>query len=142
MKKALIVVALLLCAGSVRAEGSILDQIYAGFVGRAKMAVESTSKGTVQTEFLVNYVELGQLKGEYIAAIDAGVLGTIPDQGHIQAADWTTGAKIHLAPIFKNFVPLPAEWQFLASLELDARASYNWRQHHPFYGIVAAVPFK
>lgn len=120
----------------------ILDQLYGGFVGRAKLSLESTTKGTVQPEFLVNYIEIGQLNGSHIAAIDAGALGTVLPSGGFKSVDWTTGGKIHLSPIIKQYVPLPAEWQFLAELELDARGSYNWTAHQPSYGLVASVPFK
>lgn len=141
-----LLVLLTLCAFGPRpayAEGSIVDQLYAGFVGRAKLAIESTTDGTVQPEFLVNYVEIGKVKGEFIAAIDAGALGEVlPESGQVDSVQWTTGGKLHLAPLIKNFVNLPEEWEFLGNIELDARASYNWSGHHPTYGIVAAYPFK
>lgn len=120
----------------------ILDQLYGGFVGRAKLSLETTTKGNVQPEFLVNYMEIGQINGAHIAAVDAGALGTVLPSGGFKSVDWTTGAKLHLSPIIKRYVPLPSEWQFLSEIELDGRASYNWTAHHPFYGIVAAVPFK
>ena len=129
-------------AGQVRAEGSLLDQLYAGFVGRAKLSIESTTKGTLQPQFLVNYVEIGKLKGQFIAAIDAGVLGILPEDGKFQSADWTTGAKLHLAPLLKNYISLPEEWEFLGNMELDARGSYNWTAHHSSYGLCLAYPFK
>lgn len=142
MKKLMLVVFAMCLLGVAKAD-PILDQLYAGFVGRAKLAIESTTSGKSQAEFLVNYVEIGQVNGNHIMAVDAGILGTIlPDNGHFKAADWTTGAKIHLSPVLRSFIPLPAEWEFLKTLEIDARASYNWRQHHPFYGIVADVPFR
>lgn len=140
MKKVILAVVLLLSAGIVKAD-SLVDQLYGGFVGRAKLSIESTTKGTIQPEFLVNYVEIGMVKGQHIAAIDAGALGTILPAG-FQAVDWTTGAKVHLSPLFKNYVSLPAEWEFLGNVELDARASYNWTQRHPFYGVVVAYPWR
>lgn len=143
MKKFISAFILALSLASISHADSILDQLYAGFAGRAKLSIESTTKGKVQPEFLVNYIEIGKLKGEHIAAIDAGALGTVlPNTGHFDSVDWTTGGKIHLAPIIKNFIPLPPEWQFLAELELDARGSYNWTERHSSYGLVAAVPFK
>ncbi len=146
MKKILAVLAFFLGTTSWAnaAEGdSILNQFYAGFVGNAKFAIESTTDGTSHGEFLDNFLEIGQLKGEHIAALDFGVLGTfLPNSQEFKAADWTTGAKIHLAPIIKNYVHLPAQYQFIGTLEIDARASYDWRVKHPFYGLVAAYPFK
>ena len=144
MKKFILLINVLVAmSGIAHAEGSILDQLYGGFVGRAKLAIESTTNGTTQPEFLVNYLEIGKLQGEHIAAIDAGALGTIlPDTGHFDSVDWTLGAKIHLSPIIKAYVKLPAEWEFLGKMEIDARASYNVTQKHPFYGLVAAVPFR
>lgn len=143
MKKILLVIITMLGMTHGAKAETIIDQLYGGFVGRAKFAVESTTKGTIQPEFLVNYVEIGKLKGEYIAAIDAGALGEVlPSSGQVDSVQWTTGGKIHLAPIFKNFVNLPSEWEFLGNLEIDARASYNWSAHGPTYGIVAAYPWK
>ena len=143
MKKMLLAMIVLIGPNWAMADGSLVDQLYGGFVGRAKFAVESTTKGTIQPEFLVNYVEIGKVEGNHIAAIDAGALGEVlPDSGHVDSVHWTTGAKIHLRPIFKNYVSLPAEWEFLGNLEIDARASYNWSAHHPTYGLVAAYPFK
>jgi hypothetical protein len=143
MKKTLFVIVTILTMPHGAKAASLLDQLYGGFVGRAKLSIESTTKGTVQPEFLVNYVEIGQLKGGYIAAIDAGALGEVlPASGQVDSVQWTTGAKLHLAPLIKNYVNLPPEWEFLGGLEIDARASYNWSQHGPTYGLVAAYPFK
>lgn len=142
MKKLIIAAIVLLMSTGARAE-SLLDQVYAGFVGRAKLSIESTTKGTLQPEFLVNYVEIGKLNGNYVAAIDSGALGEIlPHDGHFSSVDWTTGGKLHLSTLIRSYVKLPPEWEFLGTIELDARASYNWTQRHPTYGIVASVPFK
>lgn len=143
MKKILLAVALIIGPRIAFAD-SIIDQLYGGFVGRAKLSLESTTKGTVQPEFLVNYIEIGQVKGQHIAAIDSGALGEVlPDSGNVDSVQWTTGAKLHLAPIIKNYIHLPSEWEFLGTtLEVDTRVSYNWSQHHTTYGLVAAVPFK
>lgn len=141
MKKMLFAI-MLMCVSQAKAE-SILDQLYGGFVGHAKFAIESTTRGTVQPEFLVNYVEIGSLKGAHIAAIDAGALGEVlPDSGHVDAVHWTAGGKIHLAPFIKNYINLPAEWEFLGNLEIDARGSYDFTAHRPTWGLVAAYPFK
>jgi len=143
MKKIILAVLFVFAVPCLSHADSILDRLYGGFVGRAKFAMESTTSGKSQGEFLVNYVEIGKTQDQPIAAIDAGILGTVlPDSGHFQAADFTTGGKLHLSPIIKSFVPLPAEWAFLAELELDARGSYNWREHHPYWGLVAAIPFR
>lgn len=140
MKRIIAVLGLLFVTGSAHAD-SLVDKLYGGFVGRAKFAIESTTKGKTQPEFLVNYVEIGKSKGGHIAAIDAGALGTIlPD--HFQSVDWTTGGKVHLSTLLKNYVNLPMEWEFLDNLDIDARASYNWTQRHPFYGVVCAYPFR
>jgi len=142
MKKILFAVVFLGLSGVVKAE-SLADQFYAGFVGNAKLAIESTSKGTVQPEFLVNYVEIGNLKGAHLLAVDAGALGEVlPESGKVDSVQWTTGAKLHLAPLIKNFVSLPVGFEFLNTLEIDARGSYNWSEHKPTYGLVAAYPFK
>jgi hypothetical protein len=146
MKKTLfILLGLMLLVGPRPAfADSLLDQIYMGFAGNAKFAIESNTTGGTTPEFLDNFVEIGNLYGGgHILALDIGLLGTIlPDSQHFQSADWTTGGKLHLSPIIKNYVRLPSEWQFLGTLEIDARASYNWTQHHPFFGIVAAYPWK
>lgn len=143
MKKLiLVIITMLAIPHGVKAD-TLLDQFYTGFIGNAKFAIESTTNGTSQPEFLDNFVEIGQLRGDHIAALDAGVLGTIlPGSGQVKAADWTTGGKIHLSPLIKSYVHLPAQWSFLGTLEIDARASYNWTQHHPFYGAVMAYPWK
>lgn len=142
MKRLLLVVGLLSMAQTVKAQ-TLLDQIYGGFVGRAKFAIESTTKGTIQPEFLVNYIEIGKAKGGFIAAIDAGALGQVlPGTGQVDSVQWTTGGKLHLATLLKAYVNLPTEFEFLGNIELDARASYNWTEHHPTYGLVAAYPFK
>jgi len=142
MKKMLFALLVMLTAGQAKAE-SLLDQLYGGFVGRAKFAVESTTDGTVQPEFLVNYVEIGRAKGGYIAAIDAGALGEVlPGSGEVDSVQWTTGGKLHLATLLKAYVNLPSEWEFLGNLEIDGRYSYNWSGHHSTVGLVAAYPFK
>ena len=143
MKKLLLAVTVIMGVAASAKADSLVSQLYGGFVGRAKFAIESTTKGTVQPEFLVNYVEIGKLGGDHIAAIDAGALGTVlPDSGHFDSVDWTAGGKLHLAPFIKQFVHLPAGWEFLDNTEIDARASYNLTQHAPFYGLVMAYPFK
>lgn len=121
---------------------SILDQLYGGFVGRAKLSIESTTKGTVQPEFLVNYIEIGKINGSHIAAVDAGALGTILPDGGFESVNWTTGFKLHLSPIIKRYVPLPTEWEFLGQIEIDGRFSYNWTERYSQLGLVAAVPFR
>ena len=127
---------------NVKAE-SLLDQFYFGFVGHAKFAIESTTEGTSKPEFLDNFVEIGKVNGDHIAALDFGVGGTIlPDTAQYRSAEWSTGGKIHLAPLIRAYVNLPEQWSFLRTLEIDARASYNWTEHHPFYGLVAAYAFK
>ena len=143
MRSAIVLMTLfLLLPMKVKAD-SLVDQFYSGFVGNAKFAIESTSDGRSHGEFLDNFIEIGQLRGDHLAAIDFGVLGDfLPDSQQFRAADWTTGAKLHLAPIIKSYVSLPAGWDFLGTLEIDIRGSYNWTEHHPFYGIVAAYPFK
>lgn len=142
MKKLMLSVIMIAATSQVKAE-SIVDNLYAGFVGNAKFAVESTTKGTIQPEFLVNYVEIGKLKDDHLAAIDAGALGEVlPGSGEVDSVQWTTGGKLHLSPLIKNFVNLPQGWEFLNTLEIDARASYNWSGHHPTYGLVAAYPWK
>lgn len=141
MKKIILTLLLILMPILGHAD-SLLSQLYGGFVGRAKMAIESTTDGNSHPEFLVNYLEIGQVKGGHIAAIDLGVSGTLPDSGHIEAADWNVGAKVHLASLIKSYVNLPAEWEFIGNLEIDGRYSYNFREHHPFVGLVAAYPFK
>lgn len=143
MKKILLGITLLAgIAGTAKAD-SLLDQVYGGFVGRAKFAIESTTKGTTQPEFLVNFVEVGHLGDGHIAALDAGALGTIlPSNGHFDGVDWSTGAKLHLGSFIKAFVHVPEGFEFLKNSELDFRASYNWTAHQPFFGLVAAYPFK
>ena len=122
---------------------SLIDQFYGGFVGRAKLSIESTTKGTIQPEFLVNYVEIGQIDGKFVAAIDSGALGEVlPETGAVDSVQWTTGAKLHLVPFISKYVRVPAEWSFVKAMEIDARVSYNWSQHGPTYGLVAAYPFK
>lgn len=143
MKKMLFGMVVFLASLNTAKADTLLSQLYGGFVGRAKFAIESTTDGTVQPEFLVNYVEIGQVKGNYIAAIDAGALGEVlQDSGHVDAVQWTTGGKLHLAPLIKAYVHLPQEWIFLGNIELDARGSYNWTGHHATWGLVAAYPFK
>lgn len=144
MKRYLKVIILLLTVGPRPAfADSLLDQFYGGFVGNAKFAIESTSDGTAHPEFLDNFFEIGNIKGQHLAAIDAGISGTIlPDSAQLRSAEWTTGGKIHLSPLIKNYVKLPDQWQFLNTLEIDARGSYNWTLKHPFWGIVMAYPFK
>ena len=143
MKKLFLFVGLLLAGASFVHAESLLDQLYGGFVGRAKLAIESTTDGTIQPEWLVNYVEIGKVNGEFIAAIDAGALGEVlPDSGQVNSVQWTTGGKLHLSPLIKAYIPLPLEWEFLGTVELDARVSYNWSGRHPTYGLVAGVPFK
>lgn len=146
MKKIMFIALVVMLAGPMRpafAEGTLLDQFYAGFVGNAKFAIESTTDGVSRPEFLDNFIEIGQVKGEHIAAIDAGIAGTIlPESGQVKAAQWSLGAKLHLAPIIKNYVPVPEQWAFLKTLEIDARGSYDFTLHHPFYGIVCAYPWR
>ena len=142
MKKIVAVIGLMLIAGVAKAD-TLLDQFYFGFVGNAKFAYETTTDGVSHGEFLDNVVEIGQLKGEHLAALDFGVLGDfLPDTNEFQAAKWTTGGKIHVAPLIKNYVSLPDGWAFLRTLEIDARGSYNWTERHPKWGLVAAYPFR
>lgn len=142
MKKMIFALIMILAPMCPAHADSILDQLYGGFVGRAKFAVETTTKGTLQPEFLVNYVEIGQINGSHIAAVDAGALGEVLPSGITNSVQWTTGGKLHLAPLIKAYVNVPAEWEFLGNIELDARASYNWSQHGDCFGLVAAYPFK
>lgn len=144
MKKLLGMVVIGLSFASVSRADALLDQLYAGFVGNAKFAIESTTKGVAKPEFLVNYIEVGQSPNGHLAALDAGIGGTIlPDNSHFRAAEWSIGGKLHLGTILKGYIKLPHEWQFLnEQLELDLRGSYNFTSSHPFYGIVASVPFK
>lgn len=121
----------------------LTDQIQTAFVGNAKTAIEFTTKGTTQLEFLDNFIEIGNWKGNRIAALDLGVLGTVlPDSGQFQGINWVTGGKIHLSPIFKDHVTFPSEWQFINTLEIDGRASYDWTAHHPHFGISIGYPFR
>lgn len=143
MKKLLVAVVLLFGCSTIKAEETLLDQFYAGFVGNAKFVYEMTTDGVSKPEFLDNFFEIGKLDGDYIAAIDSGVGGTIlPDTAEFSGAEWSTGAKLHLAPFIKSYVNLPEQWAFLRTLEIDARGSYNWTEHHPFWGLCLAYPFK
>lgn len=142
MKRLMIVVALLIGPRIAFAD-TLLDQFYAGFVGNAKFAYETTTEGVSKPEFLDNFVEIGSINGDHIVALDAGVGGTIlPNSSEFRGAEWSLGGKLHLSPIIKNYVRLPEQWAFLNTLEIDARGSYDLTQHHPFWGIVAAYPFK
>jgi hypothetical protein len=141
----LLVLALLFLVGPMcpAHADTLVDQFYAGFVGNAKFAIESDTDGRTRPGFHVNYIEIGNLKGGHIAAIDLGLGGTIlPETAKFSGAEWSSGGKLHLAPIIKNYVNLPAGAEFLGNLELDFRGSYNWSLHHPFYGIVCAYPFR
>lgn len=130
-------------AGVMTTEVSIADQLYAGFVGSAKFAIESTTEGVAKPEFLSNFIEIGNAHGGHILAVDSGICATIlPNSSQLNGAEFTSGVKIHLAPLIRSYVNLPQEWQFLRNLEVDARSSYDWTLHHPFYGLVAAYPFK
>lgn len=123
------------------AEGSLMDQVYAGFVGNAKYAIESTTRGELRPGFHVNYVEVGQLNGGHIAALDASAAGTILED-KFESVKWSVGGKLHLAPFIKNYVRLPVGWEFLNTLEIDGRYSYDFTDRHPYLGIVCAYPFK
>ena len=143
MKKLLLIIITMLGITPGAKADTLLDQFYAGFVGNAKFAIESTTAGVSKPEFLDNFLEIGTLRGDHLFALDAGVGGTIlPDSSQFKAAEWTIGGKLHLAPLLKNYVKVPAQWSFLNTLEMDARASYDLTLHHPFYGVVAAYPFK
>jgi hypothetical protein len=123
--------------------GSILDQIDAAFVGHAKLGYEYTTEATNQVQFLDNFVEIGHLEGNPIGALDLGILATIQNpNGHLAGGDFSTGGKVHLMPFVKRFIVLPSEWQFLQTLEIDVRGSYDWTQRKPFYGLAAGYPFK
>ena len=142
MKK---IIALLLWAGiaPLTYANPLVDQIDAAFVGHAKFSTEFVTEGFTQVQFLSNFIEIGHLNGQPVAAIDSGILGNIlPNTNQLSAANFTSGAKIHLAPFIKSYITLQPEWQFLNTLEIDARASYNWTLHHPFYGVAIAYPFK
>ncbi len=141
MKK-MIVLLTMLIAGSAKADW-LSDQIDAAFVGHAKAAMEFRTDGKAQAEFLDNFFEIGKFNGSPIAATDLGISGTVlPDSGKLEGLDFTTGAKIHFAPLIKSWITLNSEWQFINNLELDGRASYDWRLHHPFYGFAIGYPFK
>lgn len=142
MKKILIAVVLLVGPRIAFAD-TLVDQFYSGFVGNAKFAIESTTKGTSKPEFLDNFLEIGSIKGEHIAALDAGVGGTIlPSSSQFKSAEWTVGAKVHLAPLIKNYVILPEQWSFLKTLEVDARYSYDFTERHGVAALCMAYPFK
>lgn len=143
MKKLLIGLTLLgSFVGSTYA-GTIMDQVSGAFVGRAKLAYEVTTSGLNQVEFLDNVFEIGNLKGAPLVGVDFGVLGNIvPASGSFSGADFTAGGKLHLSPIIKNYVTLPAEWQFINNLEIDTRYSYNFRARHAVLGICAAYPWR
>lgn len=137
--------AFIACIGPLRPAFAdpILDQIDAAFVGHAKLGTEFTTRGETQLEYLDNVIEIGSLKGSPLAGLDGGVLGTIlPDSNQLAAAQWTAGAKIHFAPILKTYIVLPPEWQFLNTVEVDGRYSYNFTAHHGVLGISIVYPFK
>lgn len=143
MKKVLFAALLLLLTSKVKAAG-LWDQIDAAFVGNAKIATEFTTEGKTIVEFLDNFTEIGHIyKGDHIAALDLGGQGEIDSEtGHFNGVAWTTGGKIHLAPFIRNTMQLTPEWQFLNTIEVDARGAYNWTEHHPQYALSIAYPFK
>jgi len=152
MKKLLFVLVLLLASQvGVQAKArKVVDKneecgtepFYPGLVGRGKLALEYTTKAKFQPEFLINFLEIGRINSGYIAAIDSGPLLVIDKHtGHVDGVQWATGFKIHLASIFRSCEVIPESWWFISNLELDARGSYNWSQHHSTYGLVLAYPF-
>lgn len=142
MNKLLIGSLLLLLSNNVRAAG-LLDQIEASFVGNAKLATEFTTEGKTNVQYLDNFIEIGHIYGDqHVAAFDLGGQGEITSDGHFVGGAFTTGGKIHLAPFIKNTIKLQPQYAFLMNLEIDARASYDWTNHHPNYGIVVGYPFK
>lgn len=143
MNKLLIGSMLLLLSHNIQAS-PLTDQIDAAFVGNAKIATEFTTHGKTVVEFLDNFTEIGHIyKGDHLAALDLGGQGEInSDTGHFDGVAWTTGAKIHLAPFIRNTVHLTPEWQFLNTIEVDARGAYNWTDHRPQYALSIGYPFK
>lgn len=141
MRKAITALVLMLSGSVVYAEGSILDQLYMGFVGHAKFAWESNTDGQNRPGFHLNYVEIGKLNGDHLGALDVAADGEILED-QFDAVKWSVGGKLHLSPLIKNFVNLPEAWVFLNTLEIDARASYDFTDEKERYGLVAAYPFR
>jgi len=143
MKKMLLASLFLLLAHNVKAAG-LWDQIEGAFVGNAKLATEFTTRGENAVQYLDNFVEIGHIYGDqHVAALDLGGQGIInSDTGKFEGGQFTTGFKFHLSPFIKNTIKLQPQYAFLSNVELDARGSYNWTEHHPQYGLVVAYPFK
>lgn len=142
MKKMIFAAVLLLFTHNAKAAG-LFDQIEAAFVGNAKLATEFTTHGKMNVQFLDNFIEIGHIYGDqHVAALDLGGQGEITSDGHFVGGAFTTGGKIHLAPFIKHTIKLQPQYAFLMNVELDARASYDWTNHRPNYGLVVGYPFK
>jgi hypothetical protein len=142
MKKMIIALGALFTLCQVGFCDALTNQIQAAFVGNAKTAVEFTSHGTIQYEFLDNFIEIGNLSGGHIAAIDLAALGTQLPDDTIAAVQWGIGGKLHLSPILKTYISVQPEWQFVNNLEIDGRYSYNLTTHQPTLGLSIGYPFK
>lgn len=143
MKKGILLAALLIGLGKIGYCDWLTDNINAAFVGNAKLAVEQGTDGKSHPEFLDNFFEVGHLNGNPVGAVDLGISGTIlPSSGALTGGSFTTGAKVHLASLIKQWVTLNPEWQFINQIDIDGRWAYNWTEHHGTAGIALAYPFK
>ena len=118
------------------------DQVTGAFVGNAKVAMEYTSKGRVQYEFLDNVIEIGRVKEGRIVGIDLAVIGEQLPNDTVKAVEWGSGVKLHLSPLIKQYVSFNPEWEFVNNLEIDGRYSYNFTMRHATLGISVAYPWK
>lgn len=141
MKKLALFIFSMACVMWLKAD-VLTDQIQAAFVGNAKTAIEFNTHGQIQYEFLDNVIEIGHIKTDHIAAIDLGAGAIQRTDNTVKAVDWSIGGKLHLAPILKNYITLNPEWQFLNTLEIDGRWSYDFTLRHGVMGISCAYPFK
>lgn len=104
---------------------NLTDQVTAALTQHATFAIEYRhgSKSLILSD---NVVEIGKLKGDYVASLDLGLNGaTLPNQSQ-QAIEFTSGLRLNVSTLVKNFVPLKQEWTFLNHFEYYGRGFYDW----------------
>lgn len=145
MKK-ILVASLLLIGSAVHASAAVTigDHLMISLLQHVTAVEEDTFDGKIKAAFLDSIVQIGHYRGDYLLAIDAGVVNSVNPDSNGKLAG-TVGAHLHvISALAAGLNVNPSLKAALKLLELNPRWSYDADVHHGVFAVTfgARIPFE
>lgn len=137
MKKALMLLAVLMLSVSVKAEDliktTLLDHV---------TTVTMFKSGESNLALMDSVILLGSVDGKSLFDIQAGFSGeTRPEEGEPTGASLLAGGFFKVSSLINAKAKFPAHWEFLRSLEHGVSYVYDFRQKRDFVAYQVGLAF-